>query len=390
MTVFSNIYDIPKENIPKFEKKFRALIKRANKIGIEPPVFMYNGEFFKEFEDENGNKFNVLCVSVSVSGESPKFAGWTFVSFVDYDKNTGLKIFRNISSGYEVPVEYRDNGSVCEHCNVNRYRRKLFIVRHDSGEFKQIGSTCVKDFLGNESPDNIAKACEIIAGIDEFMDNFMGLGDGSKKNRYYDLEKVLAITHNVIKTDGWNPRSKETVTEPATATIVEGIICDPKNKVELNDTDFEMARKSIDWVRSFEDRLDKLNNYEYNIYQLAKLDELRLGDFGFGCSIMNGYINYLNKLSEAENIDSEWVGEIKKRYEFNNVEVTYVKEIEGYYGLTVLVKFLTEDGNILSWFATNCPNVERGEHYNIRATVKKHSEYNDIKETLVNRVFFKK
>src|SRR5699024_12772450 len=44
------------------------------------------------------------------------------------------------SSGYTV--------GTCHHCQINRYRTNTYVVRHDDGTQKFVGSTCLKDFLG--------------------------------------------------------------------------------------------------------------------------------------------------------------------------------------------------------------------------------------------------
>ncbi len=50
-----------------------------------------------------------------------------------------------------------------------------------------------------------------------------------------------------------------------------------------------------------------------------------------------------------------------------------------------IVKFLTPDGDILTWWASTMPNVRIGETVRFSGRVKGPSEYQGVKETLVTR-----
>jgi len=83
--------------------------------------------------------------------------------------------------------------------------------------------------------------------------------------------------------------------------------------------------------------------------------------------------------------NSQWVGEIKQRLEFN-VEVLRISEFEGYYGIGHRFEFVDEDGNIFVWFTNSEQEIEEGSKIRIRATIKDHSEWKGCKQNIVNRV----
>lgn len=110
---------------------------------------------------------------------------------------------------------------------------------------------------------------------------------------------------------------------------------------------------------------------------------------------------WIDELPDFEN--SEFVGEIKSRIER---VVTFIGassyEREAYtYGLeTVYIyKFADEDGNMLVWKTTSSLGywdenddwnvVHPGESIKLRGTVKQHSVYNGIKQTVLNRCIVK-
>ena len=101
-----------------------------------------------------------------------------------------------------LPEQYRHaKNTTCDHCNVNRYRRDTFVVHNDeTKEFKQIGSTCLKDFFGHD-PAKIAKMAELLGYAYECGkagEHFVG-GD----LRYIELQSYLEHTAAMVRKHGW-------------------------------------------------------------------------------------------------------------------------------------------------------------------------------------------
>ena len=139
------------------ESQIEKLNRRAFKLDLEPITSVWG----KAFTDINDN-FLIPC---DLTGPlSVNFAGWSFIATLQH-LTTGENIIRNISDEFVVPLEYRSSGSDCQHCMVNRYRKDTYVVRHDSGKYFQVGSTCIKDFLGGNSPDNIMKKANLIGEL---------------------------------------------------------------------------------------------------------------------------------------------------------------------------------------------------------------------------------
>jgi hypothetical protein len=90
---------------------------------------------------------------------------------------------------------------------------------------------------------------------------------------------------------------------------------------------------------------------------------------------------------EAEKA-SEYVGEPGKRQEFENLLLTAVISQEGYYGPRHLHKFQDQAGNVLIWWANISEPLTVGETYGGKATVKEHSEYQRVKQTVLTRARF--
>ncbi len=81
---------------------------------------------------------------------------------------------------------------------------------------------------------------------------------------------------------------------------------------------------------------------------------------------------------------SAYVGDIKDRIEFEAM-VEFTKEFDGFYGTSTVIKLRDLDGNVFTWFATGCHDVNRGDRVSIKGTVKKHEVYQGTKQTILSR-----
>lgn len=69
-----------------------------------------------------------------------------------------------------------------------------------------------------------------------------------------------------------------------------------------------------------------------------------------------------------------------------NIKVTVLDRriCESHFGISYLHKMIDSAGNIFKWFSSN-KQLEVGKTYQMKATVKKHDEFQGVKETLVTR-----
>ena len=82
---------------------------------------------------------------------------------------------------------------------------------------------------------------------------------------------------------------------------------------------------------------------------------------------------------------SQYVGSIKERLE-ETLTLLKITPISGIFGTVDIHRFLDENDNLIVWFANSNSNMEEGETYRVKMTVKKHEEYKSIKQTTVTRV----
>lgn len=146
-------YAIYEGNIDRLEKKLKRISNKCKAYGCD---FHYEqtGEEFRELKDEKGNKHTARFVLVEAEGTAI-INDWEFIAELEHTENgniiTGV-------AGVEVPERYYTSKPMCEHCNSKRFRKNTYIVRNkQTGEFKQVGKSCLKDFTHGMSAEAVTQ-----------------------------------------------------------------------------------------------------------------------------------------------------------------------------------------------------------------------------------------
>ena len=134
----------------------------------------------------------------------------------------------------------------------------------------------------------------------------------------------------------------------------------------------------VQWGRDHKNLLGAIKNAEGNTF-LADLARKLLDNMILTDRQLEAAATAIERATtrKAEGEASEFVGEIKERFEFE-AEVLGVFGTEGVYGHTDIVKFKDVDGNLFTWFASDYTNLARGDRMAIKGTVKKHDTYKGV------------
>lgn len=400
---------VPLQIVGVIEKKFKRAIKKAEKLGMPVPTLeVFRNEVeVREVIHETYNKsekINIAFVPVVFGGELPIIKGWNLAAAVEHSKvkvgETNYNTVRMVPN-YEGIGDLRTVDPSCDHCGHNRFRKNTYLLHNsETNEYVRVGSTCVKDFLGDVDPSHIINSVKHLKFLDEFMDEFVGGGYGNLREEY-DIKEVLTYTSAVIRKFGWMSRSKSMGGQSTADTVFEFMTAIPEWKTQemvdleksINDSDKLKAQDAIDWIDSHDITDENLNDYIYNCVVLVKRKTITDKDFGVACSILSSYNNKLARESQKnveKNLekDSEFFGEIKERV--RNIPVTFLKQwsFDSSYGLRSILKFITEDGNIIIWKTGYTDQLEVGDKLIFTGTVKNHEVYNDVKQTIMTRCLY--
>jgi len=399
----SRQYDLPLYKVESLLEEIAKLNKKADKLGCDRSTAEVISEpFTKTLRDKRTNEsYKVEYVKVSVSGEAPKLAGWNFLGYIDSE---------GLVYGDHIEDSERERQGDCDYCKINRYRKHTFVVSHENGERKVVGSGCLKDFLGGKSPDGIVNLLNAIRRLFDSLEDedFLSNSKGDFQSQVHDLKKSLDMTWAIIRTYGWMSGSRAWNefgdSTYATSFKVKTQLNNPtkaereqfaydwniaKEKNNYPNSDPQLIEDAIEWAKSHR---DSDTDYLVNIAIIANNGYTTNRSMGMAVSILSSYEREVAKRIREEARKaladaSEHVGEIGKRQEFKDVTLTDLKYLESDWGVTVLHKF-EMDGNQLIWFGSReldgQPQI--GETFSIKGTVKKHDEFNTIPQTIINRV----
>jgi hypothetical protein len=386
----NGIYSIPADNIPKFEKQVEKLSRKSEKLGCGRIYFVP----FNTREEKQKNGTVIRYVDILFNGfDEPKLNGWSFVARIDHANEVG-NIIRPIP-GATVPEYYRNADSNCDHCNRKRYRRDTFIVRNEAGEYKQVGATCIKDFLGHGNPEKLAKLAELLGYAAEYARGAMSVGED---RRYLDLETYLSHCACMIAKHGYLSRSKmleiNATREPghevqSTANLALDNMFPAATKYaplpdKVEDVHIELAQKSIEWAQELGEDGTPLNDYEYNIHVLAATGYIEFRSINYASSIVAGYMRKHNLFPQREPKKiSSHVGKVGDKIE---VEVELLGSFANDRGpyTTWFHRFKDAEGNVFTWStATYIGDV--GLKLALKGKIKDHTDFKGIKQTVLTR-----
>ena len=145
-------YAILEGNMERLMKKITRIQNKCRKFGCDFH-FAEVGEEFRKVKDDCGEIRLARFVMVEAEGTAI-VNGWKSIASVEHtDKGNIIRSACDV----EVPARYYDSNPVCEHCNSRRYRKDTFIVMNEeTGEFKQVGKSCLCDFTHGMSAEGVA------------------------------------------------------------------------------------------------------------------------------------------------------------------------------------------------------------------------------------------
>ena len=362
-------------------EKMHKLNQRALKRGWTG-IITVTGEAFNEITDNGvGLKRERQMVHTVISGNAPSYDGWTFLARADW-ADGGMVLFT--APGIDGIDRSGITEGSCDHCGINRYRKSTFIVRSDKGEQLQVGSTCLKDFLGwNTNPVWIIPPSD---------NDLFGEGGFGHSTPVYSVDTILAAAWACIQEFGY-VRSGDNGSTKSTVLAV----LDPRTPAER-----ELAKKitphiaesanAATMIREFvlSDEFSGYGEYVINLKNIARSEFVEPRFVGFLVSAPQAWAKSrersLIKQRENNELTNEFLGEIGDKLELP-VTLKSIRFIDGNYGVTSLYSFVTDDGHLVKWFSTravlNDSDVDKS--ITITGTVKKHDEYNGTKSTILTR-----
>jgi len=339
------------------EEKISKINSKANKLGIQE----YSFSFKEPFQKDNEVYIPVIIVGLSTL----KINDYSFIAALKHLSDGQVLCF-----GQNVPEEFKNSKSECDHCKVNRSRNKTYLLYNElENKYIQVGSSCIEDFFKGSSIKDIEKTFDIISEINSLKTNLEKININKST---YLVHQYLSVVSAIIRDYSWSPKNSDYPTYQRAF--------DELNSIEITAFEEIQARNAVDWVNNLSAK-DLENNYFHNIKTIIDHGFVTIETAPLAASIIN---SFLKNKPKVENI-SQFVGNIGDKSIF---DLKFSKKFEFFskFGTTYLYSFEDNHGNYFTWKTSKFINFEDNKKYVIVGTIKNHILYKEkYKQTELTR-----
>ena len=387
------MYLIPIENMESFEKKIARIRRKAERAKVD---FSYKRlEPIQKETDLPG--VTVECVPVMVECKI-HYENWIVIAVLDHHE-VGNVIHLvegewRPSAELALPSRFRTAKSFCEHCNTMRSRNKTVVIYNtQTKQFKQVGTTCLREYTGGIDADMIAAFEECTKEPTEFT------GFTSHSKWYIDIKDFLAGVVASSSLYGYVSKSKaraiseennKATVEPTCDITVRLMSCQSVEKewediYESDDTK-TFVEEALEWIKNMD-----AESYSYfdNLKVVCSSELVELKNIGYAASLIASYKNHLKaekKLKEAEKQNEMY-------HYYRNVDdkvslqgnLACVANYDTQFG-TMYVYKMIQSSCIFVWKTSKYLGIEdSGKEVIITGKIKEQSEFRGVRQNILTR-----
>jgi len=377
----NKILNIRDYNLAAIENKLTKLNKRCVKYGFPDITYNVLREYNSVVTLPSGDKAKIPMVEIEIVGDLPYIEGWEIVGVIDHE--FGLNI---ITGEDDIPSDWHDRDPFCDHCNTKRAKKETVLIRKD-GEIKQVGKTCLKEYVNID----IVRLLDIAIVIDSMEeDDEIEIGS-NHPTIYFPITEVLKVAIGCVELFGFFPARNDN----STVNEVFDFYFSRKSEVRKRlDPVHDLLPKydsKVEEVLEFIKSKKDTNTYFYNLNKMLESDIVKPQYFAMLIGSLSSFYRMEEKKVEAkaEVKCNEFYGTVGERETFNLTVKRYINFTNAF-GVVTMYLFLDETGRTFVWVASNPIHkggipVEAGEDVTVKATIKEHKLYGDIKQTVITR-----
>lgn len=414
---------------PRIEKMLKRIARAFNRRGL---MFAHSfGETYTAKRKIGGKWFDIPYQDLTITMASLSDDWEVLYTTVPADPNEGdgsnavHMLNPTIDEAESTSLLYPKFRDTCDHCiSGKRGRHKTITIRHkQTGGIKTVGTSCLFEYTAidpalvenimaikggassgwgggartDKPTDNIAdfaiKAALWIhnnypyrSGLGRILMAYDHIGKASKTGQAFD-EKFIGF----CSMQGHPPRY--TCVHPLQG-VKEGT-CDwstgdDGDTATIEPAVAELAQELIDYATN----LSGSNSFEFNCRQVWTSGVVSDKTAGIAGGVVASFIKNRAKIAreaqqakQIEELESNnHIGTVGEKHEFGEVQVDFVRLIDGYYGATTLTKFLTPQGDLIVWFRSgNKTDLKTGDTINLSGKIKKHDAFKGRNQTVITR-----
>jgi hypothetical protein len=228
--------------------------------------------------DSDGNAFVVL------QGTEPVIAGWALAAIVEHgDGRAQVRAVSELGARLN-PAALQ--AARCEHCALRRRRKATFVVVHvESGEMRQVGSGCLRDFVGGHDPERACRLAEYLALARCELKRVEHIA--RPQEPHVQLFAVHAA--HIVRGHGFISREQaQRVSKPATGDLA---LCSLQDTPEAPDRAARaLAAGALRWAQALPNLKSELSQFEADAVALLRSGWVRTRrERGLMCALIAAY-----------------------------------------------------------------------------------------------------
>lgn len=400
---FDQVPSLPVYRVPVWaQDKARAKVAAANgrleRAGIAQ---RFTCEWSDPYVKEVGNVSHRF-VDLTLSHPQIAYDGWSFVAAIDYSASGPIM---RVKPGETLGQWRPADTPICEHCGLSRHRTSVYAVRNDDGQVKQVGKSCLADFLGVKPAGLWALDADPLDGLDD-TDDFGGWRD--TRSTVAGLREVLGSALAV--SDGgraWRSAAYTAPGEVPSGRAVANLLFDsPRNPTKKDVEEAAALREAqerfdqdgtVDQV--IEAVLEAPGGSEYidNLHRLVRGEYVDARHVPLAASAVTVWARARTKAAEKAARPAPvqgFIAPVGEKITDTPVTVTRVSYMDDPYDpygnrRNTLLVMTDDSGRTVKWFASGIKDVDEGQRLRLTGgRVKAHGNYQGQDETVLTRVKF--
>lgn len=341
---------------------------------------------------------NVYIAQIS-SAQLPTLNNWQVLGYLTKSLDSESYIMNSYQKESPIPQKYRETDPCnCDHCGHSRKRNNTYILKNEeSGETMQVGSTCMDDFVSQETMEMLMLYSNAFNILDTYDPDEQEVKRGNSPIFFLDKIDFLSSINAAMRAQGgFISSKKEDFNHGKYKTFQTALHMMEKDRIDFylsrlnlyyNQNHDYLSDKAFDNYRSFvhslkieQQDLDKVqeviqyfndnpptkdsDEYYFNMHSVMtngsaaifKEEPARV------CYAIQYYDNIKikqereleQKRKDAGKLDIPvYLGQEKTKIENIELQLTHVSETETDYGYIAHYNFLTRDGREVYWGASN-------------------------------------
>ena len=264
----------------------------------------------------------------------------------------------------------------------------MLVVNDDTGQLLQVGSSCLKDFLGHDVTPVFLTEDDVRAEL---------RGGASGAGAAWDICSVLTYSWAAVEALGWTPASASEPGKTAIRDVVRQVLTQQRGSEQLMaalsphlDEGRRQAPVMVDALLS---GLSGTSGYEANLTAILRGGAVEARHLGLAVSAVPAYERMLGQreaqaVRDEANRTVEYAGVVGGKITLTGTVRTAAR-VDGFaFNSPDQVLLVVDCSTAVAKMVTSATwayQVKIGDPLTVTGTVKAHTEWNGIKQTVLTR-----